>query len=185
MVLILLACVSWWTCPLHAGSRTKHVSWWTGPSFDMCSSPLFCPQMMPVVCAQMHFLNWCSGLSRRRGGLACAVHIFVGRILGLLPGSPFPGGSESPRLLRRRALPLSTWSFELTRLLLSRARGPASPTPAFHGTTTTTRTTGVYIRNTGADPKDTGATAVAPMSGALAVTAGVAPSGVGATAAAA
>ena len=41
------------------------------------------------------------------------------------------------------------------------------------------------MRNTGADPKGAGATAAAPMSGALAATAGVAPSGVGATAAAA
>ena len=46
-----------------------------------------------------------------------------------------------------------------------------------------TRTTGVNIRNTGADPKGAGATAVAPVSGALAATAGVAPLGAGATAA--
>ena len=65
-------------------------------------------------------------------------------------------------------------------------RGPASPIPASHGnTTTTTRTTSVNTRNTGADPKGAGATAVAPMSCVLAATAGVAPSGVGATAAAA
>ena len=132
----------------------------------------------------MLFLNWCSGLSKRRGGLACAVSIHVGRLFGLLPGSPLSGGSGSPRLLRRRALPLSTGTFELIRLLLSRARGPASPIPASHVTTSNTRTTGVSIRNTGADPKNAGATAVAPISGALAAAAGVAPSGVGAPAAA-
>ena len=53
------------------------------------------------------------------------------------------------------------------------------------GTTTTARTTGVHMRNTGAGPEGAGATAVAPMGGALVATAEVAPSGVGATAAAA
>ena len=52
---------------------------------------------------------------------------------------PSLGGSGSPRLLRRRALPSSTGPFELTRLLLSRTRGPASPIPASHGTANTTR----------------------------------------------
>ena len=88
--------------------------------------------------------------------------------------------------LRRRALPSSTGPFDLIRLLLSRARGPASPIPASPDTTTTTtRTTGVNIRNLRVDPKDAGATTAVPMSGALAATAGVAPSGVGARAAAA
>ena len=120
----------------------------------------------------MLFLNRRSDLSRRRGGLACAVFIDGGRLLGLLPGSPLSGGSGSPRLLRRRALPSSAGPFELIRLLLPRARGPASPNAASHGTTTTTRTTDVNIRNTGAVTKGAGATAAAPTSGALAATAG-------------
>ena len=121
----------------------------------------------------------------KKKGLARAIPIHDGRLLGLLPDSPLTGCSGSPRLLRRRALPSSTWSIELTRLLLSRARGPASPLSGFHGTTTKTRATGVNIRNTGANPKGAGATAVETMSGALAETAGVAPSGIGARAAAA
>ena len=56
------------------------------------------------------------------------------------------------------------------QLLLSRARGPASPIHASHGTTTATRTTGVNKRNTGADSKGAVATAVAPVSGTLAAT---------------
>ena len=86
------------------------------------------------------------------------------------------------RWLRRQGL-------GFIRLLLSRARGPASPIPASYGTTTitttttTTRKTGANMRNTGADPKGAGAKAVAPMGSALAATAGVGSSGVGATAA--
>ena len=71
-------------------------------------SPLFCPRMVPLVRAHMLFLNRCSVLSKRLGGLACAVLIHNGRLLGLLPCSPLSGGSGSPRLQRRRTLPSSS-----------------------------------------------------------------------------
>ena len=61
----------------------------------LCLPPLFCPRMVPLVRAHMPFLNGRSGSSRRRGGLACAVLIHGGRLLGLLPGSLISGGSGS------------------------------------------------------------------------------------------
>ena len=133
----------------------------------------FCSRMVPLARAQILFLNTCAGLSRRRGGLGMRSS-YPRRASTWSTGSPLFDGSGSPLLLRRRALPSSTGPFELTRLLLSRARGPASPIPASFGTPTTTRTTGVNMRNTGANSKGAGATAVAPMNGALAATAEVA-----------
>ena len=88
--------------------------------------------MVPLVQVQMPFSNWCLVLSRRRGCLVCAAPIHLGRRLGLLPGFPLFGVSGSLRLLRRRVPLFSIGPFELTRLLLSRARGPVNPTPACH-----------------------------------------------------
>ena len=148
---------------------------------DVLFVPFVCPRMVPLVHVQMPFLSWCSIMSRRRGSLVCAAPIHLGRQLGLLPGFPLSGGNESPRQLRQRAPLFLIRSFELIRLLLSRARGPVSPTPVFHVTTTTIRTTGVNIRNTGAVPRNLGATTVAPMCRELIVTMGLVPSCGGAT----
>ena len=101
----------------------------------------------------MPFLNWCLILSRKGGCLVCAAPIHLGRQPGLLPGFPLFGVSGSLQRLRRRVPPYLIGSFELIKLLLSMARGPVNPTPASHDTTTTTRTTGVNTRNTGAVPK--------------------------------
>ena len=129
----------------------------------------------------MPFLSWCSIMSRRRGSFVCAAPIHLGRQLGLLPGFPLSGGNESPRQLRQRAPLFLIRSFELIKLLLSRARGPVSPIPVFHVTTTTIRTTGVNMRNTGAVPRNLGATSVAPRGRELTVTTGLVPSCGGAT----
>ena len=101
----------------------------------------------------MPFLNWCLILSRRRGCLVCAAPIHLGRQPGLLPGFPLFGVSGSLQRLRRRVPPYLIGPFVLIKLLLSGARSPVNPTPASHDTTTTTRTTGVNTRNTGAVPK--------------------------------
>ena len=85
-----------------------------------------------------------------------------------------------PRLLRRRALPFSAGSFELIRhaaFEVPRSRKPHSRFPRHYYYSPNH---GFNTRNTGAVRKGAGATAVAPMGGALVAlvaTAGVYPSG--------